>query len=170
PLSAFDRLSSTAATTPSPSKIRISVPRNSPSNGEVMSGTSFKIPSSQTSALPLSSIADRASHALPHQDAAAMYDPRPIWRAILPGRKRISLPGLRHRPRLAPSFPESRDAPLRGSKYPPGTASAVRWLPFPRPHAGFLEGSANLFPSLPRLRVSQTQRLPTQRARGALCL
>src|SRR5207244_7166005 len=36
PLSAFDRLSSTAATTPSPSKIRIMVPRNSPSHGEVI--------------------------------------------------------------------------------------------------------------------------------------
>src|SRR5712692_8833717 len=41
PPSAFERLSSTAATTPSPSKIRIRVPRNSPSSGEVMSGTSL---------------------------------------------------------------------------------------------------------------------------------
>src|SRR5215469_11008466 len=36
PLSAFDRLSSTAATTPSPNKIKIIVPRNSPSHGEVI--------------------------------------------------------------------------------------------------------------------------------------
>src|SRR5467141_3163551 len=34
--SAFERLSSTAATTPSPSKTRIIVPRNSPASGDVM--------------------------------------------------------------------------------------------------------------------------------------
>src|SRR5438552_1455845 len=34
--SSFDRLSSTAATTPSPSKTRIIVPRNSPTSGEVI--------------------------------------------------------------------------------------------------------------------------------------
>src|SRR2546430_4492928 len=34
--SAFERFSSTAATTPSPSKIKIIVPRNSPSHGEVI--------------------------------------------------------------------------------------------------------------------------------------
>src|SRR5207245_11465988 len=42
PPSAIERVSNTAATTPSPSKIRIKVPRNSPSNGEVMSGASLR--------------------------------------------------------------------------------------------------------------------------------
>src|SRR5256884_10008681 len=37
PPSAFDRLSSTAATTPSPSSIRIIVPKNSPASGEFIS-------------------------------------------------------------------------------------------------------------------------------------
>src|SRR5262244_3580231 len=73
--SAFDFLSSTAATTPSPSKIKINVPRNSPSQGDVILVFSFNFLPNQKSASQLSSTRDKALHALPLRPRLSMSDP-----------------------------------------------------------------------------------------------
>src|SRR5215470_12905093 len=72
--SAFDFLSSTAATTPSPSRIKISVPRNSPSHGDVMPILSFSSQPNQKNASPLFSTRHKAFRVALLQATVSMFD------------------------------------------------------------------------------------------------